>query len=178
MGVLVFFIAIVHLLYTPFTKVEESFNIQAIHDILYHGSNLTQVNFSNFYIFKNQKHTFSFHFIYIQYDHLDFPGVVPRSFVAPLVISTLASPIVFVLHHFEVNKFWTQYIGKQNSFEYYMQFIQKFIVISFSAFGACYLCNSIMGKITKNCSTTNWLNIFRLVYIDHNFTVSFHVLHE
>lgn len=65
-----------HLVISPYTKVEESFNIQAIHDILNYGAFSTEA--------------------IEKYDHKQFPGAVPRTFIGSFVLALLAKPVVFL----------------------------------------------------------------------------------
>lgn len=70
---------LLHLLVAPYTKVEESFHVQAVHDILVHGfpdeNNLTRSN----------------------YDHFEFPGAVPRSVVGATVIAKLSEHVMLLV---------------------------------------------------------------------------------
>lgn len=69
---------LLHLYWAPFTKVEESFNIQATHDILTYGIPSSNIKRA----------------LQAQYDHFTFPGAVPRTFVGALVLAGLSRPWV------------------------------------------------------------------------------------
>lgn len=112
-----FFIGLVHLALCPFTKVEESFNLQACHDILNHGSNLHL------------------------YDHFDFPGVVPRTFLGPLVISALAWPLKLISSFLDDSKFVMQIIVRC--------ILGMFVLISLQSFRS-----AIKGKFGPE--TSKW----------------------
>ncbi|KAI5207857.1 hypothetical protein E4T39_01800 [Aureobasidium subglaciale] len=73
---------LVHLYLAPYTKVEESFNIQAIHDTLIHGIPT-----------RNAAAFFRSH-----YDHFTFPGPVPRTFVGAVVMSGLTRPLQIIMN--------------------------------------------------------------------------------
>ncbi|CAF1014640.1 unnamed protein product [Adineta ricciae] len=144
--VLLFIVCLIHLFICPFTKVEESFNLQAIHDLLIHRLNVSK------------------------YDHLEFSGVVPRTFLGPILIAMLAWPFA---DNSTVDHLYLQYI---------VRIILGLLVIS----GLTHLYKSLKGYC--DISTRRWWlfvivtqfhflfyatrtlpNIFALVIVLHSF---------
>ncbi|KAL1671841.1 Alg9-like mannosyltransferase family-domain-containing protein [Schizophyllum commune] len=62
-----------HVLLAPYTKVEESFNLHAIHDVYFFGADINA------------------------YDHVVHPGPVPRTFIAAAGLGAVLRPITRVL---------------------------------------------------------------------------------
>lgn len=69
----------------PYTKVEESFNIQATHDLLTHG---VPYPWDKTAALELREH----------YDHLTFTGPIPRTFVGPLALAGASWPFLSIFN--------------------------------------------------------------------------------
>nr|XP_009765386.1 PREDICTED: dol-P-Man:Man(7)GlcNAc(2)-PP-Dol alpha-1,6-mannosyltransferase isoform X3 [Nicotiana sylvestris] len=99
-------IAAFYVFMVPYTKVEESFNVQAMHDILYHRHQIEK------------------------YDHLEFPGVVPRTFVGAFLVSILASPAVLLMNLLHLPKLYSLYAVTDSEFVCVVRLVLGGIVLS------------------------------------------------
>ncbi|CRG92348.1 alpha-1,6-mannosyltransferase [Talaromyces islandicus] len=77
-----------HLLAAPYTKVEESFHLQATHDILKYGIPSPRLGL------EEVARKFA-----SEYDHFTFPGAVPRTFVGALALAATSQPILWLDAH-------------------------------------------------------------------------------
>ena len=81
------FVCFVDLWLCPYSKVEESFPLQATHDLYYYG---TTPAWQHYWNSNNNNSAESIATPpLLPYDHLEYPGVVPRSFVGPWILATL-----------------------------------------------------------------------------------------
>jgi alpha-1,6-mannosyltransferase len=71
-------LVLIHLIVAPYTKVEESFNIQAAHDVLVYGTPTSDIYYK----------------LSSNYDHFTFPGAVPRTFIGPVLLAGISQPII------------------------------------------------------------------------------------
>ncbi|KAF3055782.1 Dol-P-Man:Man(7)GlcNAc(2)-PP-Dol alpha-1,6-mannosyltransferase [Daldinia childiae] len=117
---------IIHLLVAPHTKVEESFNIQATHDILVYGTPTKDI----------------YQRLSSQYDHFDFPGAVPRTFIGPVLLAGIGQPIIAL-------------VGFQ-----YAQLVVRGILGLFNA-GALWVFKSKVEKAYGR-STARWYALLQL----------------
>ncbi|KAM7206597.1 Alg9-like mannosyltransferase family domain containing protein [Rhypophila sp. PSN 637] len=71
-------LVLIQLIIAPYTKVEESFNIQAAHDILVYGTPTSDIH----------------HKLSTSYDHFTFPGAVPRTFIGAVLLAGISQPFI------------------------------------------------------------------------------------
>ncbi|MCJ1393508.1 dolichyl-P-Man:Man(7)GlcNAc(2)-PP-dolichol alpha-1,6-mannosyltransferase [Xylographa bjoerkii] len=99
-ALLVPLLIVLYLYVAPYTKVEESFNIQATHDIITYGVPFRNAN----------------EYLITHYDHLSFPGSVPRTFVGSLALAGTSWPFAWLVEGVDRQILVRAILGLYNAF--------------------------------------------------------------
>lgn len=124
-------ISVAYLMTCPYSKVEESFNLQATHDLFYHGIGPAWQNRGTsssgsdleaiIRITTTDRNSNGETAVdtelaakrLLPYDHLQYPGVVPRTFTGPVWISAILSAVrqlVRMLSFLHLDLAWYPYV--------------------------------------------------------------------
>lgn len=143
LGSIVFLMSLVYIYNHPWTKVEESFALQAAHDMIYlnplsqlvaGADNSTKL-----------------------WDHVQFPGVVHRTFLNSYVLSVFASPIAWVL-------------GDQR--KAMIQSVVRAVLAAFVAWSYAQLTRAVERRMHQGRRIANWMTLIVITQFHYLFYAS------
>lgn len=140
LGSIVFLMSLVYIYNHPWTKVEESFALQAAHDMIY----LNPVAKLIAGLDNSTK----------LWDHVQFPGVVHRTFLNSFVLSVAAFPISLVL-------------GAQH--KALMQSVVRALLAGLIAWSYARLTKSVGRHMSQGRRITNWMTLIVITQFHYLF---------
>ncbi|KAL6236227.1 hypothetical protein BDW75DRAFT_116927 [Aspergillus navahoensis] len=142
-------LVLLYLSTAPYTKVEESFHIQAIHDIETYGIPTHNVK----------------DVLQAEYDHFTFPGAVPRTFAGAVALSGLSSPIIWLKHDIDRQFVARAILGSFNALSllYFANSLRRaagkaaavwYLLFQASQFHVLYYASRTLSNMFAFCMTT------------------------
>jgi alpha-1,6-mannosyltransferase len=139
---LLWLVSILCLLVCPHSKVEESFNLQATHDLIYHGMT-PAVLMSTSSLWYNET-TSKVPLPHLPYDHLSYPGVVPRTFFGPLMLNWMVQTVRLPLLWVSVDLL---------DYPLTVQFLARAILMAFCVMSWCQLARALDSRLSSSKSS-------------------------
>ncbi|KAK7027254.1 Dol-P-Man:Man(7)GlcNAc(2)-PP-Dol alpha-1,6-mannosyltransferase [Paramarasmius palmivorus] len=106
-----------HVVLAPYTKVEESFNLHAVHDVFMYGIRPENLQ---------------------KYDHFTFPGAVPRTFIGSILLTWIATPVIWIASSF--NKVHSKLD---------IQIIVRLVLATINGIGLCFIRNAVSKRFGR-----------------------------